>query len=87
VDEITLHETIERSITKNIEKGLTQTDKILEDIVVLKIDNLQDLDRMVNQGFEVIFMGRKGETLIQGLGSFSKHILRTSKVPVCAVKA
>jgi len=87
VDEITLHETIEKSITKNIEKGLTQTDKILEDIVILKIDNLQDLDRMVNQGFEVIFMGRKGETLIQGLGSFSKHILRTSKVPVCVVKA
>jgi nucleotide-binding universal stress UspA family protein len=87
VDEITLHETIKVSITKNIEIGLTQTDKILEDIVVLKIDNLQDLDRMVNQGFEVIFMGRKGETLIQGLGSFSKHILRTSKVPVCVVKA
>jgi nucleotide-binding universal stress UspA family protein len=87
VDEITLHETIENSITKNIEKGLTLTDKILEDTVVLKIDNLQDLDRMVNQGFEVIFMGRKGETLIQGLGSFSKHILRTSKVPVCVVKA
>jgi nucleotide-binding universal stress UspA family protein len=87
VDEITLHETIKVSITKNIKRGLTQTDKILEDIVVLKIDNLQDLDRMVNQGFEVIFMGRKGETLIQGLGSFSKHILRTSKVPVCVVKA
>ena len=87
VDEITLHETIKTSIIKNIEIGLTQTDKILEDIVVLKIDNLQDLDRMVNQGFEVIFMGRKGETLIQGLGSFSKHILRTSKVPVCVVKA
>ncbi|MCI4453991.1 MAG: universal stress protein, partial [Thermodesulfobacterium sp.] len=87
VDEITLHETIKASITKAIEKGLTQTDKILEDIVVLKIDNLQDLDRMVNQSFEVIFMGRKGETLIQGLGSFSKHILRTSKVPVCVVKA
>jgi len=88
VDEITLHEIIENTITKNIEeKGLTQTDKILEDIVILKIDELQDLDRMVNQGFEVIFMGRKGETLIQGLGSFSKHILRTSKVPVCVVKA
>lgn len=87
VDEITLHETIERSITKNIERELTQPDKILEDIVVLKIDKLQDLDRMVNQSFEVIFIGRKGETLIQGLGSFSKHILRTSKVPVCVVKA
>ena len=87
VDEITLHETIKASITKDIERGLTQPDKILEDIIVLKIDNLQDLDRMVNQGFEVIFMGRKGETLIQGLGSFSKHILRTSKVPVCVVKA
>jgi len=48
VNEITLHETIERSITKNIERELTQPDKILEDIVVLKIDKLQDLDRMVN---------------------------------------
>jgi hypothetical protein len=53
---------IENSITKDIERELTQTDKILEDIIVLKIDNLQDLDRMVNQGFEVIFMGRKGES-------------------------
>ena len=87
IDEISLHKIIENSITKNIERGLAQTDKILEDIVVLKIDNLQDLDWMVNQGFEVIFMGRKGETLIQGLGSFSKHILQTSKVPVCVVKA
>jgi hypothetical protein len=42
---------------------------------------------MVNQSFEVIFMGRKEETLIQGLGSFSKHIIRTSKGPVCVVKA
>ncbi len=86
-DEITLHETIKTSITKTLQKELSQEDKILEDILILKISSTEDLISMTNQGFEVIFMGRKGETLIKGLGSFSKHVLRTSKVPVCVVKA
>ena len=87
VDEITLHETIQTSITKTLQKELSEANQILEDVLILKIDKIHDLHRMVNQGFEVIFMGRKGETLVQGLGSFSKHILRTSQVPVCVVKA
>jgi len=84
--EINLREAIKTEITQTIQREVSQADKVIEDILVFKIDSLQELDRFLSEDFDVIFVGRKGETLIKGLGSFSKHMLRMSEIPVCIVK-